>query len=109
MFNEINKNRVTLEFIANGVLVILPVRNITTEEYDKSQVRREAMLQSMFENEMDTTDPELRRLQGTPTFEDVPESQKYRKMTVKEISDQQVFQFANLVDALTFIQTEFSN
>lgn len=109
MFNEINKNRVTLEFIANGVLVILPVRNITTEEYDKIQIKREAILESMFKEEMESNDSEIKRLQGRPDFEDVPDDKKFRKMTVKEISDQRVYQFSNLVDALTFIQTEFSS
>lgn len=107
MFDLNNKNRVTIEFIANGVLVILPVRNITTDEYDKSLVLREAELESMFRSEVES-DSEVRRLQGKEP-QRIPDEKKYRKMTVSEISDKQMHQFSDLDSALLFIKNEFKD
>lgn len=109
MFDKLNKNIVNIEFIANGVLVILPVRETTTDEYNKNEVRRQAYYQSIFEGEVETSDPDLRRLQGDEDFEEIPAHKKYRKMTVKEISDQQVYQFKTLPEALEFIKQEFKD
>lgn len=105
---EHNKNKVTIEFIANGVLVILPIRNITTEEYDKSIAIREAQIHAIYNQELES-DSEVRRLQGKLEFEDIPDDKKYRKMTLSEIRDQQIYQFQTLPLALEFISQEFKN
>lgn len=104
---EHNKNKVTIEFIANGVLVILPIRNITTEEYDKSIAKREAQIHAIYNQELDES--EIKKLQGMPEFDDVPDDKKYRKMTLSEIRDQQIYQFETLPLALEFISQEFKN
>lgn len=109
MFDELNKNIVRIEFIANGVLVTLPVRNITTDEFEKNEVRRQAYLKSIFDGEIETTDSELRRIQGVEDFKEIPSDKKYRKMTVKEIRDEQVYQFKALDEALEFIKQEFKD
>lgn len=109
MFDKLNKNIVSIEFIANGVLVILPVRNVTTDEFDKNEVRRQAYLQGIFEGEIETSDTELRRIQGIEDFKEIPADKKYRKMTMKEIRDEQIYQFATLPEALEFIKNEFKD
>lgn len=109
MFDKLNKNIVNIEFIANGVLVVLPVRNVTTDEFDKNEVRRQAYLHSIFEGEVETSDSELRKIQGMDDFKEIPAHQKYRKMTVKEISDEQIYQFKKLDEALEFIKQEFKD
>lgn len=106
MLEEYNKNRVTIEFIANGVLVILPIRNITTKEYDKSIAIREAQIHAIYNQELES-DSEIRRLQGSQSAEDIPDDKKYRKMTLDEISDKQIYQFKTLPLALEFISNEF--
>lgn len=110
MIQDENRNKVVIEFIANGVIVYLPIRNVTTDEYDKSMVRREAMLQSLFDGELETSDPTLRKIQGGALdFSDVPDEKKYRKMTISEISDNLIYQFKTLPEALKFIEEEFTN
>lgn len=109
MNDRLNKNIVTIEFIANGVIVVLPIRNVTTDEFDKNEVRRQAYLQSLFDGEIETSDSELRRLQGLTDFKEIAADKKYRKMTVKEIRDELIYQFATLPEALEFIKDEFKD
>lgn len=111
MFDQLNlnKNIVNIEFIANGVLVILPVRTTTTDEFEKNEVRRQAYLHGIYKEESESNDSELNRIRGVDDFQEIHPDKKYRKMTVKEIRDEQIYQFKTLDEALEFIRTEFKN
>lgn len=109
MFDQpLNTSSITIEIVSNGFIVVLPVRYSTTEKYHDQIIKKEAKMESIFRNEVES-DYDLKRIIGKQDDEDLSFDEKFRKMTLSESRNQSIFVFKTLPEALQFIQQEFKD